>query len=153
MTLDSRSFPAAILLGGFVAGTIDIGAASAINLVSPFLILQAIASGVLGTASFRDGWASAALGLLLQWGMSILIATIFVAAARRITALRQYWIAAGVAYGVVIFFIMNYVVVPLSAVGRTPHFTVQHLLENLLAMILFGLIVAFCARDTPPQRL
>jgi hypothetical protein len=37
----------AILLGGFVAGTLDIGAAALINVASPILILQFIAGGLL----------------------------------------------------------------------------------------------------------
>jgi hypothetical protein len=62
-----RSIWAAIAWGGLIAGTIDIGAATLINLVSPIVILHAIASGVLGRASFTGGMPSAFLGLLLQW--------------------------------------------------------------------------------------
>lgn len=137
-----------ILLGGFIAGTIDIGAACLINAASIPVILKAIASGVLGKASFQQGAGAAALGLALQWGMSILIAAIFVVAGGKLPALRRRWVAAGLAYGVAIFIVMNYVVMPLSAVGHIPHFTPAHFVENLLAMLLFGSIVAFFARDT-----
>ena len=137
-----------MLLGGFIAGTIDIGAACLINRVGLIIILQAIASGVLGRASFQSGLPAAALGLALQWAMSILIAAIFVFASRRLSWLRQQWMTAGASYGVVIFFVMNYVVLPLSAVGRAPHFTAARFAENMLAMLLFGLIIAFFARDT-----
>jgi len=138
-----------ILLGGFIAGTIDIGAAALINAVSIEVILKAIASGVLGKASFERGIQAETLGLFLQWGMSILIAAIYVITARRIGVLRRRWVAAGLIYGVAIFFVMNYVVVPLSAIGRIPHFTAARFIENLLAMLLFGLIVAFFARTAP----
>jgi len=37
---------------------------------------------------------------------------------------------------------MNYGVVPLSAWHVIPHFSTAHLLENIAAMVLFGLIVA-----------
>ena len=136
-----------ILLGGFIAGTIDIGAACVINSIGPIIILQAIASGVLGKASFDEGTSAAALGLVLQWAMSLLIAAIFVIASRRMPALRRRWVAAGLAYGIVILIVMNYVVVPLSAIHRFPHFAVMHFLGDLLAMLLFGLIVAFFARE------
>ena len=46
----------------------------------------------------------------------------------------------------IIFFVMNYAVVPLSAWARWPHFTADKFAENLLAMLLFGLIVAFFAQ-------
>jgi uncharacterized membrane protein YagU involved in acid resistance len=151
MTLMNRSALRATMLGGLIAGTIDIGAAALINWVNPLIILQAIASGVLGRSSFHDGLSSQVLGLLLQWLMSIIIAACFVFAALRLPLLRKRWVAAGLAYGVVIFFVMNYVVVPLSAVGHRPHFTVSRFSENMLAMLLFGLIVAYFARATSPR--
>ena len=144
-----RSVPwVAILAGGLIASTVDIAAASLINWLNPVVILHAIASGVLGKASFYDGTTSALLGLMLQWFMGLLIATIFVLAAARVAWLKRRWLMAGIAYGVLIFFVMNYVVVPLSAAPfPAHHFNMQKFVENLLAMILFGLIVAFCARE------
>lgn len=139
----------AILLGGFVAGTIDIGSAALINQVSPVLILHYIAAGVLGPGAALAGGASVAiLGLVLQWAMSLIIAAIFVLAAQRMRALARAWLSWGMAYGVGIFFVMNYVVLPLSAAmtkPHLPHFTPAHFIENLLAMLLFGAIIAFFA--------
>jgi len=142
-----HSILGAILLGGFVAGTIDIGAAALINNASVPVILKAIASGILGKASFQLGIEAESLGVLLQWAMSILIAAIFVVTASRVTMLKRQWLAGGLAYGVGVFFVMNYVVVPLSAIGRVPHFTAARFIENLLAMLLFGVIIAFFARS------
>lgn len=136
----------AILAGGLIAGTIDIGVAALINHFSPAVILHAIASGVLGKASFVDGAPAAWLGLGLQWAMSLLIAAIFVAAAARTAWLRQRWLPAGLAYGVVIYVAMNYVVVPLSAAPFKAPATPTLIVANLLGMLLFGLIVAFFAR-------
>jgi uncharacterized membrane protein YagU involved in acid resistance len=135
----------AILYGGFIAGTLDIGAAALINMISPVVILKAIASGVLGKPAFAGGASVAVLGLVLQWAMSLLIAAIFVFAARRLPRLVLHWPTWGVAYGVVVFFVMNYVVRPLSAAWPKTHFTPAQFVENMLAMFLFGLIVAYCA--------
>ncbi|MEW9572629.1 hypothetical protein ABQJ54_12795 [Rhodanobacter sp. Si-c] len=136
----------AILCGGFIAGTIDIGAAALINHLSPAMILHAIASGVLGNASFQAGAPAAWLGLGLQWAMSLLIAAIFVMAATRMTWLRGRWPLAGLAYGVAIYVVMNYAVVPLSAAPFKAPAAPMPVVLNLLAMLLFGLIVAFFAR-------
>ncbi|HEV2978037.1 MAG TPA: hypothetical protein VG425_10655 [Casimicrobiaceae bacterium] len=136
----------AILLGGLIAGTLDIGAAALINSVSPFRILQFIAGGLLGKAALEGGAAVELLGLVLQWAMSLLIAAVYVASCRWQPPLQRRWIAGGVAYGVIIFFVMNYVVVPASAWARWPNFTVERFAENMLAMLLFGLIVAFFAQ-------
>jgi uncharacterized membrane protein YagU involved in acid resistance len=140
----------AVLYGGFVAGSLDILAAALINRVDPLIILRAIASGLLGRAAFQGGLPVAALGVLLQWAMSLLIAAIFVFAAGRMAWLGRRWIAAGLLYGVVVFVVMEYAVVPLSAAAK-PHFTARSLVENLLAMLLFGLIVAFFARGIRPR--
>jgi uncharacterized membrane protein YagU involved in acid resistance len=93
------------------------------------------------------GASVALLGLVLQWAMSLIIAAVYVLAAHWLPMLRQRWIAGGIAYGVVIFVVMNYVVVPLSAWARWPNFTIEKFAENLVAMLLFGLIVAFFVRD------
>lgn len=137
---------AAILLGGIIAGTIDIGAACLINGRDVPFILHAIAGGLLAERSFSGGTATALLGLVLQELMGIIIAAIYVIAAGSLPVLRRGWLPLGLAYGVVIFFVMNYVVVPLSAWKHVPHFTSAKFLENLAAMLLFGVIVAFFAR-------
>lgn len=136
----------AILVGGLVAGTLDIGAAALINMIDPRVILRFIAGGVLGKAALQGGPAVAWLGLFLQWGMSLLIAAIFVFAALRLRWLTARPVLAGLAYGVVVFVVMNYVVVYFSAWHRISHFTPASFIENLLAMLVFGLIVSICAR-------
>lgn len=47
---------------------------------------------------------------------------------------------------------MNYVVVPLSALGKVPHFSVFSFIANLAAMLLFGWIIAFFARSKLSNR-
>jgi uncharacterized membrane protein YagU involved in acid resistance len=142
----SRGTLAAILLGGIVAATIDIGAACLISGRSLTFILHTIAGGLLAKRAYSGGTETALLGLLLQEVMGIIIAAIYVIAAGALPVLRRRWLAMGLAYGVGIFFVMNYVVLPLSAWKVVPHFTTQKFLENMAAMLLFGLIVAFFAR-------
>lgn len=132
----------AVLSGGLIAGTLDIGSACLINSLPPRVILKSIASGVLGAASFHDGLRADLAGLGLQWAMSLLIAAIYAVAASRCAALGRRSILGGIAYGVLIFLIMNYVVVPLSAAPFHPSMQPMKVVENLLAMVLFGLIVA-----------
>jgi hypothetical protein len=129
---------------GLIAGTIDIGAACTINMIGPKPILRFIASGLLGAPLPHETWVYC-LGLSLQWMMSIIIAAIFVFAATKIPALLRRWICAGIAYGIVVYFVMTFVVVPLSR-ANSGHVTLSSLIENLLAMILFGLIVAYLAQ-------
>jgi uncharacterized membrane protein YagU involved in acid resistance len=132
------------IYAGLVAGTIDIGAACTINQVGPVPILRFITSGLLGAPLAHEPWVYC-LGMVLQWFMSIIIAAIFVYASAGIPALLRRWIAAGIAYGVVVYFVMTFVVVPLSR-ARSGHVTWTSFAENLLAMIVFGLIVAYIAQ-------
>ena len=132
----------ATAIAGWIAGTVDIGAACLINSLAPRVILQAIASGLLGAASFHDGWPAALAGLLLQWAMSMVIAAVYVASASHWAWLRRHPIWAGIGYGGIIYLVMNHVVVPLSAAPFRPSPQPAKVLENLLAMVLFGLIVA-----------
>jgi hypothetical protein len=145
-----KDFITPTLLGGIIAGTLDIGAASLINSAKPTRILQVIASGLLGKSAFADD-STVALGLVLQWAMSIIIASIFVFAVQWRPVLKRHWVKAGFVYGIAVFIVMNYVVLPLSAIGHAPRFRIVHFLEDILAMLLFGLTVAFFARRRPDK--
>jgi hypothetical protein len=141
----------AILTGGLVAGTIDIGAAALINRVSPVLIVHYIATGVMGKAALSAGTPAAYLGLLLQWAMSVVIAAVYWFVTARMPRLRQRWWLGGIIAGVVIFLVMNFIVMPFSAAPVTLHQVIARFRpakagENLLAMLVFGLIVASSAR-------
>ena len=82
----------------------------------------------------------------MQLAISIVIASVYFTASRQISLIRRHWLASGLILGVGVFFVMNYVVVPLSAVARFPHFTLSHLIENMAAMRLFGTIIAWFER-------
>lgn len=156
MTTQSTSALRAILAGGVIAGTIDIEAAALINHVSPVLIAHYIASGVLGKASFSAGAPAAYLGLILQWGMSVVIASIYWRVTVRMPALRERWWLGGLLAGAVIYLVMNFIVMPFSAAPVTFHEVIARFrpgkgAENLLAMFVFGLIVAYCARHLGSQ--
>jgi hypothetical protein len=142
-----RNARLAILYGGFVAGTIDIFAPALIYWINPLGVLRFIAGGLIGRpAAKAAGLPAAALGLVLQWAMSIIIAAIFVHAATRMPALLRRWIAAGIAYGSVVFFVMNYVVRPLSMHRDFPQMGLYDFTTNMAAMWLFGLIIAWFAQ-------
>jgi len=146
MQQKNRQILSAIVLGGVIAATIDIGAASLITGRSPVSIMQVIAGGLLGKASHGGGIATVILGAVLQELMGVLIAAIYVVFSKTVPGLAHRWIPSGLVYGVIIFFVMNYVVLPLSAWKSVPHFTTLKFAENMAAMLVFGLIVAFFAR-------
>lgn len=143
---------AAIVRGGIVAGTVDVAAAVTIFHVGPLKVLQSIAGGLLGKSAYQGGVPVALLGLLLQWAMGMIIAAIFVLAAGRLPTLIRHWAFRGATYGLMILVGMNYLVVPRSTAGNgsLPHFSAEMLIANLLAMIVYGCIVAWFARRHAP---
>jgi len=85
--------------------------------VRPIRILQSIAAGLLGRASFSGGWRTAALGLVLHFSIAFAIVVVFVMASRGLPLLRRHAVAAGLVYGVAVYLTMTFVVVPASAAG------------------------------------
>ena len=135
----------AALWGGLIAGAVDILAASLITQYNVVRILQIIAGGVLGKPALEGGAGTAVLGFLLQETMGLMIALIYTVGSSRWPALVRRWVPAGLAYGVIVYFVMNYIVVPLSAWHSQPHFHAASFAENTAAMLVFGLIVSFFA--------
>jgi uncharacterized membrane protein YagU involved in acid resistance len=115
----------------------------------PYLVLlQFIASGLLGPAAFAGGLGSALLGLLLHVVFSLVIAAIFIVAATRLPVLRRNLVLGGLLYGVVVYFVMNFVVTPLSAAPPAEGITLPVIVEGIIAHALtIGLPLAFVTRQ------
>ncbi len=147
----------AIAAGGLAAGILDISYALLFfgsRGVSPARILQSVASGLLGASSFDGGASSAALGALLHMVNALLIAAVYVLASRRLPELARRPLQWGPLYGVGVYVVMNYVVVPLSAAPRRggPPAPVVWITGVLAHMFLIGLPIAIAARKAAPER-
>ena len=113
----------AIVYGTLVVGALDLLDAVVffgLRGATPIRILQSIASGLLGRSAFSGGVAAAALGVALHFLIAFLIVATYMLASRRIGALTRAPIWSGLAYGVVVYLVMNLVVVPLLAAARSP---------------------------------
>jgi hypothetical protein len=139
-----------IVIGGLVAGALDLAFAlvfAASNGVGPVKLLQVIASGWLGEASFAGGAGTAALGLASHFALALLWAALFAAVATRWRALTAYPVPAGIAFGIVVFLVMRLAVLPLSAYPRPVTFKpLATTLDLASHMLLFGLPIALAAR-------
>ena len=114
-----RSLPLYVFAAGAVAGTLDILYAIgfwSFKGVPAARILQSIAAGVKGKDAFTGGGASAALGLTLHYLIAIGMAAAFALVARyRWPGLLARPVRYGLLYGLLLYALMTYVVVPLSA--------------------------------------
>ena len=141
-----------ILVGGLIAGVLDgldavvyYGWASG---VTPGRLFQHIASGLLGARAFRGGWATTLLGVLCHFTIAIGAAAGFYAASQVIPLLaRKPWIS-GPAFGICVYVVMHYFVVPLSAVAaRKAPMAGLELADQLFSHMFFvGLPIALMAR-------
>jgi len=113
-----------VLIAGLAAGVLDIawvmiyyGVAKG---VSPVRILQSVAVGLYGPASYRGGGETAAWGFVCHFVIALGAAAVFYAASRRFAFLVRHAIASGLLYGVAVYLFMSLVVLPLSAVPPGP---------------------------------
>jgi hypothetical protein len=142
--------PRAILSGGAVAGALDIFDAFALwiprGATAP-RILQSIASGLLGPAAFQGGARTAALGLALHFFIATSAAATFYAVSRRVPLLQRRWILCGMAFGICVYCVMNYVVLPLSLV-RQGHFAWGTFVNGILIHTFgIGIPIAYFSRS------
>ena len=77
-----------------------------------------MAAGLIGKEQAVAGDdATAALGAILHFGIALAMVCAYYAASDRLPALTRRPILYGALYGLLLYAIMNYVVVPLSAAG------------------------------------
>ena len=137
-----------IAAAGLIAGILDITSAFVIwglRGTGPIRGLQGIARGLLGQESFEGGLATAALGLLIHFLIAFVAASVFYAASHRFSFLINHAITAGLLYGIAVYGLMYWVVMPLAS------FTVRHsisanIIPALIHMFLVGLPIALVVR-------
>ena len=141
-----RALPA-ILWGGLVAGALDITVAF-IRWGNPARILRGIAGGLLGPGAFQGGAATAALGLALHFSIALSATAVYYGASRKIAFLRQRAVVWGLFYGIAVYMVMTWIVVPLSALpkSKAPFILTGLVLSLLTHMFCVGLPIALATR-------
>jgi hypothetical protein len=153
-TRPPRGIGQAIALGAFLAASLDgLECSLLVGILGGPIprVFQGVAAGVLGREAARSGGlATALLGAVLLVVICALVVAIYVFARRRVDALGERLWLWGPLYGAVVFAVMQFVVVPLSAArGGTP--TLVGLLNGLAVNVLWiGPVAAWVARDVAP---
>jgi len=140
-----------ILWIGLIAGTLDIADNLIFNQfrgISPIRVFQYIASGLIGMKSFQLGLASVALGVLIHYTIALFWTGVFYTASRKFSILVRRPIICGLLYGVVVYLVMNFVILPLSQVPPRPAaVTLPSRINAVLALLLFiGLTISLLTR-------
>jgi hypothetical protein len=140
----------AVVLGGLIAGVLDIVYAFVLAWIaggSALRVLQSVASGVLGANAYEGGVSSAAFGLALHLTITVVAAWIYALAARRIAPMRRHPAIHGAMFGMLVYLFMNFVVLPLSAVPFQLRYGPVTILQGLVShALLVGVPIAWCLR-------
>ena len=152
-----------ILYGGLVVGILDLLFAftfyGLILGAQPLRIFQSVAAGLLGrTAAYQGGIRTFMLGILLHFVVAACIATVYYLASRVLPVLIRRAVVSGLVYGMIAYLGMNYLVVPLSAIGRRsaplqiPIFLTEIIGHAFLVGLPLGLLARRSARANPNHR-
>lgn len=143
MNVGLGRFGQAILLGGLGAGALDFIGACVTNAsrgVTPLRIAQSIASGLLGAKAFQapsqGGYKTAALGVGLHFFIALVAAAVFCFASVRLRWLIARPYLSGALYGVAVFWFMQLIVLPLSAIPFKQNFSWSAVATGLIVHVL-----------------
>ncbi len=153
--LRASSVFSTILRIGLFAGTLDITENLIFNEcrgITPTMVFQYIASGLIGMKSVHLGAASVALGVVLHYVIALTWTVVFYAASRKLAILGRRPVICGLLYGGAVYLFMNLIVLPLS---RVPHsrnaMTTASRINGVLAVVLFiGLPISLLVRRHAP---
>lgn len=137
-----------IIIAGIAVGVMDIASAfimAHFRGSTPMRLLQFVASGLLGQSAFEGGATTAALGLTLHFAIAFSVVTVFYLATRKLPALLERPVLSGLAYGLIVFAVMNLVILPLSA-AKPRHALVPDVIQIAIHMFIIGLPTALLIR-------
>lgn len=139
----------AIAGGTVVAGLLDATdgvVAYGLMGLNPVQVLQFIASGAFGTASFAGGLPTAGAGLLFHFFIALVVASLYIFASRAVPILNTRPVTLGLIYGALVYLAMTYIVLPQTAVVPSD-FSLALFLNGVIGHALFvGLPIALFAR-------
>ncbi|MBV8685564.1 MAG: hypothetical protein JOZ90_06300 [Alphaproteobacteria bacterium] len=105
-----------IVLAALIAGTLDILSAfmfAGMAAMGPSRVLAYVASGPFGDAALDGGPGWAAAGLAVHYAIMTCMAAAYLLAAARLPLLVRHPVPAGLAYGVLLWLVMYWMVKPL----------------------------------------
>lgn len=140
----------AIVAAGLACGILDFTAAcftwwlwAGINLAR---IAQGIASGLLGPQAYRGGTGTALLGVALHFFIAFSAAIVFYLASRKMKFMTTHISVSGPLYGVAVYIVMYWVVLPLSSFHRSPFALKPTIVAVLTHIFCVGLPIAIAIK-------
>jgi len=110
-----------ILLGGFFAGLADFIYPTVRTVMAGGSWMRpwkGVAGGLLGKTAHEGGLEMVVLGASLHWFICFVAAALLYLIVSRVKWVPRQWFVLGILYGIAFLAVMNYVILPLSAIGR-----------------------------------
>jgi hypothetical protein len=149
-----RMIALAVLAGGAAAAILD-GLAATIDFrlrgISFARLWQGVASGALGPSSFQHGNTTVFLGLVFHALIATTAALVFNVTANYAPVLLAHYVASGVLYGIAVYCVMNFVVIPLSAMPPRPFVLAITIRQLLIHIVCVGLPISIAAHWLSPK--
>jgi hypothetical protein len=139
----------AILAAGLICGVLDGLSAVAITFLfggKAIRMFQGIAGAILGPAASQKGAGAAVLGAGLHFVVAFGAAAVYYFVSRYIPFLIDRALLAGVIYGIAVHLFMQFVVIPLSAIGRRPLIIRNFVAQLIVHMVVVGPSIALTVR-------
>lgn len=144
----SRTIPA-IAWATLIVGVLDITSAFVLAYpkgVGPIRVLQGVAAGLIGRESaVNGGLATAGLGLAIHFFIAFVVATVFYVASRKLVFLTRHPVISGLLYGVIVYGVMYWIVMPLAYPVVRPSLS-RDVTAVCVHMLLIGLPIALIVR-------
>jgi hypothetical protein len=140
-----------ILLGGLVAGSLDLTSAF---ITFGWGVPRGIAAGLLGRQALQAGVGTWILGAFLHYFIAYSAAAVYCVASWKLEFLKPHFLVCGMFYGIAVFLVMNLIVLPLSGLHFAGPYQLRGLIQGILVhMFLIGVPIAFSLYkfSTPPQ--
>lgn len=142
--LGRRSALLAIVVGGGIAGTVDLLQAC---ILFGWDIPLAIAGGLLGPGAFNGGARTYILGVALHFFIACSAAAVYYGASLKLGFLKEYPLVCGLFFGAAVEDFMRFVVLPLSALhARGPYKLHDLVLGLVVHMVVVGLPISYSVR-------
>lgn len=132
-----------IIAATAVAGALDIAMAFLSSSAPPAQVLRSVASGPFGSGMREGGAAAALLGLLVHFAIMTIMVAVFVFVTARRPRLLDRPLAIGLGYGLLLYLVMYWIVLPLRWPAVFPITDTTEVAKALFAhLVLVGVPIA-----------
>lgn len=142
--------PSVIIKSALLVAILDIGAALLQHFITtgknPEIVLKFIASGLFGTPAFSAGPMMSVYGLVLHFFIAFGFTLLFFLLVAKFPRMVKNVFLTGMLYGIFIWLVMQFLVVPASKAPAMPLTLPGALLSVLILIVCIGIPLTLIAR-------